>query len=333
MYSLDLEVFSTLIAWLERGIPSWLCTVTATWGSAPREVGSLMACNAEGQQCGSLSGGCIEEDLLDRIRAGQIASDHAQHLIYGESPEEAERLKLPCGGTLGVLLEPLTAARDLAWLKTVQQHIDKRECILRTVDFRSGESVLKPGGSGGHFALSREGSEPLMLEQVYGPQFHLFLVGVSEVSRALARFALLMDYRVSVCDPRPEQIASWNVDHVQLLRAMPDEAVGRYANDRRSAVLALTHDPRIDDMGLMEAFNTEAFYIGAMGSAATSRKRRLRLQQLDITEADLERLHAPIGLPIGSKTPAEIAIAILAELTQVRASMRQSREAPAALCG
>lgn len=327
MYSLDLEVFATLIKWLEQGTPAWMCTVTSTWGSAPRDVGSLMACNAEGQQCGSLSGGCIEEDLLEKIVRGEIDRERPRHLLYGATKEEAERLKLPCGGTLGVLLEPLAGGDDLAWLKTVHQHIEKRECIERRVDYQGNVADLKPGGRGGLFVFAREGDSPLSLQHVYGPQYHLFLIGVSEVSRALAKFALLMDYRVSVCDPRPEQIAGWNVDNVQLIRAMPDDAVGRYANDNRSAVLALTHDPRIDDMGLMEAFNTEAFYIGAMGSMATSAKRRHRLQQLDITEADLERLHAPIGLSIGSKTPSEIAIAILAELTQVRAEHRNSKPA------
>lgn len=322
MYSLDAEVFATLISWLKRGTPAWLCTVTATWGSAPRDVGSLMACNREGQQCGSLSGGCIEEDLLEKIIRGKIASDRPQHLLYGETREEAERLKLPCGGSLGVLLEPMEGGDDIAWLETVKQHIEKRQCITRRVNFQSGEADLKPGGQGLSFEFEWDGTKPLSLRQVYGPQYHLFLVGISEVSRALAQFALLMDYRVSVCDPRPEQIASWNIDGVALHRAMPDEAVGQHANDNRSAILALTHDPRIDDMGLMEAFNTEAFYIGAMGSLATSKQRRRRLQELDITQLDLQRLHAPIGLDIGSKTPSEIAIAILAELTQVRAQQR-----------
>lgn len=322
MQSLDLEVFPKLISWLERGIPAWLCTVTATYGSAPREVGSLMACNAEGQQSGSLSGGCIEEDLLESITRGELASDHAQHLIYGATPEEAERLKLPCGGTLGVLLEPMQAERDLPWLRQVQQHIEKRQCITRRMDFQDGAHELTPGSNGSVFSFEREGSRPLLLQQIYGPQYHLFLVGISEVSRALAQFALMMDYRVSVCDPRPEQVAQWDIEQVQVVQQMPDDAVAEHANDPRSAVLALTHDPRIDDMGLMEAFNTEAFYIGAMGSAATSAKRRQRLLQLDISEAQLRRLHAPIGLPIGSKTPAEIAISILAELTQVRAKIR-----------
>lgn len=319
MQSLDLEVFPKLIGWLERGIPAWLCTVTSTWGSAPRDVGSLMACNAEGQQSGSLSGGCIEEDLLESFTRGELAGDHPQHLLYGATPEEAERLKLPCGGTLGVLLEPMQPERDLPWLRVVQQHIEQRQCITRQIDFQNGVSDLTPSSVNPVFSFARDGARPISLQQVYGPQYHLFLVGISEVSRSLARFALMMDYRVSVCDPRPEQIAQWDVEHVQLIQAMPDDAVAKHANDPRSAVLALTHDPRIDDMGLMEAFNTNAFYIGAMGSAATSAKRRERLRLLDINEEQLQRLHAPIGLPIGSKTPAEIAISILAQLTQARA--------------
>lgn len=325
MFNLDLEVFLTLRQWLKEGKSAWLCTVTSTWGSAPRDVGSLMACNSEGQQCGSLSGGCIEEDLLAKVARGEIASDRAQHMIYGATKEEAERLKLPCGGTLGVLIEPLggddqgASPEALAWLDQIISHIERRECITRASDWLEGNHELTPGAILPRFQFERAETTPHRLHQVYGPEYHLFLVGISEVTRALAKFALLMDYRITVCDPRPEQVAAWDIDKVRVIRAMPDDAVADYANDDRSAVLALTHDPRIDDMGLLEAFNTKAFYIGAMGSAATSRKRRQRLKLLDISDEALQRLHAPIGLDIGSKTPSEIAIAILAELTQVRA--------------
>ncbi|MGH1470722.1 MAG: XdhC family protein [Cellvibrionaceae bacterium] len=329
MYSLDLDVFTTLIKWLEAGTPSWLCTVTSTWGSAPRDVGSLMVCNDKGEQCGSLSGGCIEDDLLQSIHAGKIARDKAQFILYGESPEEAERLKLPCGGTLGVLIEPMDAnEKTLGWLRTVKNVIEKRECITREVEWSNRGSIvsnqrLMTGVNGEWFNvdIEKDHSEkfPITLHQIYGPQFHLFLIGVSEVTRALAKFALLMDYRVSVCDPRPEQIAKWDIENVTLVQSMPDDGVLEHADDAHSAILALTHDPRIDDMGLLEAFNTKAFYIGAMGSIATSKKRHERLLSLSISENDLQRLHAPIGLNIGSKTPSEIAIAILAELTQIRA--------------
>lgn len=328
MFNLDLDVFRTLGQWLERGTTSWLCTVTSTWGSSPRNVGSLMVCNVDGQQVGSLSGGCIEEDLLEKIAAGEVAADKAQHLIYGETPEEVERFRLPCGGSLGVLIEPLRGDEaTLSWVKTIGDYIERRQCLARHCRWQDGvvvENELSPLPSqsvGTRFEFAKEGAQPLSLRQIYGPQFHLFLIGVSEVSRALAKVALLMDYRVTVCDPRPEQVASWNIDNVTVVQAMPDDAVLAHADDGRTAILALTHDPRIDDMGLMQAFNTKAFYIGAMGSAATSRKRRERLPQLGVDQHQLQRLHAPIGLSIGSKTPAEIAISILAELCQVRSRL------------
>lgn len=320
MYSLDLEVFHAVQSWLQENKTVYLCTVTATWGSAPRDVGSLMACNGNGQQCGSLSGGCIEEDLLEKVSKGEINSTAASHIIYGETKEEAERLKLPCGGTLGVLIEPLTnSPENNEWIQSVIDALEDRQCITREKNWRTGEHTFQAGNIGLRFDLQREGAEPQTLHQVYGPQFHLLLIGVSEVTRYLAEFALMMDYRVSVCDPRPEQIQAWQINHVNLIQTMPDDCVLAQGQDNRTAILALTHDPRIDDMGLMEAFNTDAFYIGAMGSMATSAKRRERLASLGISEQDLARLHAPIGLSIGSKTPAEIAIAILAELTQVRA--------------
>lgn len=339
MYSLDLEVFKAALKWLRQEKPVWLCTVTQTWGSAPRDVGSLMACNSDGEQCGSLSGGCIEEDLLEKVVAGEIPADRSIHMIYGATQEEVERFKLPCGGTLGVLIEPLYKSADnntdnnapvRQWLESIISTIEQRQCITRELHWQYSSSQqssptqtftqeISPGSHGERFVFERNDAEPISLHQVYGPQYHLLLIGVSEVSRYLASFALMMDYRVSVCDPRPEQIGAWNIEHVQLIQSMPDDGVLNHGDDNRTAILALTHDPRIDDMGLMEAFNTKAFYIGAMGSAPTSAKRRQRLQQLGISEQSLKRLHAPIGLSIGSKTPAEIAISILAQLTRVRA--------------
>ena len=334
MYSLDLEVFNAALKWLRQEQSVWLCTVTQTWGSAPRDVGSIMVCNGAGAQCGSLSGGCIEEDLLAKVVAGEISAERAGHVLYGATAEEAERFKLPCGGTLGVLVEPLpNSATTRQWLESVITALEQRQCITRDIDWRNQSQLspeqpqelsqelpqkLQTGSQGERFQFERDESEPIRLHQVYGPQYHLLLIGVSEVTRYLASFALMMDYRVSVCDPRPEQIGAWNIEHVQLFQMMPDDCVLTHGKDDRTAILALTHDPRIDDMGLMEAFNSQAFYIGAMGSMATSTKRRQRLLQLGISAPSLERLHAPIGLSIGSKTPAEIAIAILAQLTEVR---------------
>ena len=161
------------------------------------------------------------------------------------------------------------------------------------------------------------------MTQTYGPRYQLFLIGAGQVSMYLAQFAQALDYHVVVCDPREEMIDQWPIEGVQLINGMPDDAVKEHANDHFSAIIALTHDPRIDDMGLMEALKTEAFFIGAMGSLRTSAKRRERLALLDLSKDEISKLHAPVGLPLGSKTPAEIAIAILAQLTGLRSSKQE----------
>jgi xanthine dehydrogenase accessory factor len=157
----------------------------------------------------------------------------------------------------------------------------------------------------------------------YGPQQHLFIIGAGMVSQYLASMALNLDYTITVCDPRQQMLDDFEVSGVNKVCDMPDDAIRAMASDSSSAIVALTHDPRIDDMGLMEALKTDAFYVGALGSARTSASRRERLKQLDLSEQELASLHAPVGLPIGSKTPPEIAVAILAEITAVKANARQ----------
>ena len=147
----------------------------------------------------------------------------------------------------------------------------------------------------------------------------------------LAEMAQALDYHVIVCDPRVHMIEQWPVEGVQLVNDMPDDAVRNFANDSFTAIITLTHDPRIDDMGLMEALKTDAFFIGAMGSTRTSANRRERLLQLDLSEDEVDRLHAPVGLSIGSKTPAEISIAILAQLTALRSNKENSVKADLSL--
>ena len=170
--------------------------------------------------------------------------------------------------------------------------------------------------------FDNDSTDDKILVQTYGPRYQLFLIGAGQVSMYLAEIAQALDYQVIVCDPRAEMIEQWPIEGVQLVNDMPDDAVRSHANDRFSAIIALTHDPRIDDMGLMEALKTEAFFVGAMGSTRTSAKRRERLLMLDLTEQQIARLHGPVGLPIGSKTPAEIAIAILAQLTALRSAKK-----------
>lgn len=328
MQAVDDEVLSQVCRWLAAGEACWLATVLETWGSSPRPVGSLFACNGAGRIVGSLSGGCVEEDLLDKLTGGLLARHAAQLFRYGVTSEEAEKFGLPCGGSLHIGIEPLApddATR--AHFESLRQRVSTRTWTRREVNLKSGARRL----------VEVDGYRPVdwqpasqTLRHVYGPRHQLFIIGAGMVSKYLADLATKLDYQVTVCDPREAMLEDFGVSGVTLVCDMPDDAVRAHASDPSSAIVALTHDPRIDDMGLMEALSTSAFYVGAMGSRRTSASRRERLRALDVDEQALARLHAPIGLAIGSKTPPEIAIAIMAEIIAVRSGAAVADAAPAA---
>ena len=332
MQSVDQQVLGQARDWLRAEQPCWLATVVATYGSSPRPVGSLLTCNRDGRIEGSLSGGCVEDDLLDKLTAGQLAQDRPQFFRYGETEEEAEHLGLPCGGHLDIVVEP-HAPTDPSRIHFdhLVDRLARRACVERTVLLKSGTFDCRDVEDHAELRYDHEGG---VLVQTYGPQDRLFVIGTNMVSAYVAEIAIALGYDVVVCDPRPDRLEDFDVAGVRKVREMPDDAVRRYASDSHSAVVALTHDPRIDDMGLMEALKTDAFYVGAMGSNRTSANRRARLKALELSESEIRRLHAPIGLPIGSKTPPEIAIAVLAEVTAVRkqrvAQARASLESIAA---
>lgn len=314
MQNLDREILACAAEWLRAGRDVWLCTVVRTYGSSPRPAGSLLAYAGPAYHMGSLSGGCVEDELLARLDSGEQSSPAV--LQYGVTRAESERLGLPCGGTLEVLVEQLRAA-DTRRRQALQRIIDAltaRRCIERYIDLETGAWRLREVPVAA--PLRQQGTE---LCQTLGPAYRLLLVGAGEVARWVARFALSLDYKVMVTDPRSDMLEQWDIPEVQRLSGMPDDVVRKHANDPYSIVITLTHDPRIDDMALLEALPGQAWYVGALGSARTSARRRERLQQLDLDAEAVARLHAPVGLPIGSKRPPEIAIAILAELTQLRA--------------
>lgn len=329
MNDMDLSVISQLNIWLSESQPCWLCTVIETWGSAPRLPGSLMVCNTSGAMVGSLSGGCVEDDLVTLLQNGELASESPHYKIYGESDSDIERFQLPCGGTLGVLIEPFNEhtvrSQTLPQFLQIESVLIQRGSIVRTLDFTTDvQNVTESNAPPGIQFSCEENRQPISMEHALGPSTHLLIIGVCEVARYLAEFALATGYRVSICDPRPEIMAQWTVSNTTQHTDMPDDVVRQFANDSNSAIVAVSHDPRIDDMGLMDAFATNAFYIGAMGSQATSDKRRQRLVDLGISDNSLSRLKAPIGIAIHSKTPAEIAISILAEIIQTVAYRRDN---------
>jgi xanthine dehydrogenase accessory factor len=321
MEDLDTLVLRTALNWQATGLPVVLVTVARTWGSSPRPPGSLMAINGRGETVGSVSGGCIEDDLIQRIREGGVnavcTNPEPTTLRYGISADQAHRFGLPCGGTVELVLEPVSAHSQLDALLDA---CVKRRSTERTLDLRTGRVELREGRRDGVPQLSET-----HLTTYLGPQFRLIVIGAGDLSRFLCQMALSLGFEVIVCDPREEHRASWQLDGVVLSREMPDDLVLRLQPDARTAVVALTHDPKLDDLALIDALQSDAFYVGAIGSRRNSAQRRERLHEhFDLAEPALQSLHGPAGLYIGSKTPAEIAVSIMAEVVAVKNGVQLS---------
>ncbi|MEP6944010.1 MAG: XdhC family protein [Betaproteobacteria bacterium] len=310
MDSVDLEVLRKTTQWLAEGRRVLLVTVVRTWGSSPRPPGAMLAVRDDGQVVGSVSGGCIEDDIVERSRREGAYVDRPQAATYGVSAEDARRFGLPCGGTIQLVLEPAGAQSRLAELLAM---IEQGTLVARTLDLGSAAVELHPARAAD--ALQFDGEK---LTTIHGPRYRLLVIGAGQLSKYLAQIAVGLDYQVTVCDPRQEYSDTWDVPGVTLVRSMPDDTVVEMQLDERSAVVALTHDPKLDDLALMEALKSPAFYVGALGSRSNNAKRRKRLEEFDVTPQQIARLHGPIGVYIGSRTPPEIAISILAEITAVK---------------
>ncbi len=310
MDSIDLEVLHACAQWLRDGFSCEYVTVVRTWGSSPRPEGATMAIRADGLVVGSVSGGCIEDDLIAAVREHGITRTRPEVVTYGISADEAHRFGLPCGGTIQLVVEPLGPHSRMDELLALAQ---RRVLTRRTLQLESGAVELSPASPEDQLRMA-DGR----LVSVHGPRLRMLIIGAGQLSQFLAQIAVGLEYQVTVCDPREEYRGSWSLPGVEVVHAMPDDLVLEMKLDSRSAVIALTHDPKLDDLALMEALKTEAFYVGAIGSRANNARRRERLREFDLSEEQIARLHGPIGLYIGSKTPYEIAVSILAELTAVK---------------
>jgi xanthine dehydrogenase accessory factor len=312
MESLDLRVLGDVLAWRQAGRRVTLVTVVETWGSAPRPPGALLAVRDDGVVSGSVSGGCVEDDLIARIKAGEYAAlSHPSMVAYGVSKEEAARFGLPCGGTLRLVQEPV---KDVAWIEEVLQRTSSHQLVARTVKLSTGEVTLREAARTD--ALQFDGNT---LTTLFGPRWRLLLIGAGQLSQAVAHMAKLLDFEVLVCDPREEYAATLGLEGVTRVMGMPDDVVLELKPDAHTAIVALTHDAKLDDMALMEALNSDAFYVGALGSRRNQATRKQRLMEhFDVSAKALDRLHGPVGLNIGAKTPAEIAVSIIAQIVQVK---------------
>ncbi|WP_415844887.1 XdhC family protein [Stutzerimonas zhaodongensis] len=312
MQQLDLQVIDKTLQWVADGHDVWLCTVLSTYGSAPRAPGALLIARADGAHVGSLSGGCVEEEFLASLAQGDLQAP-AQIIRYGETDDDRRRLRLPCGGVLQVLVEhhrPSEAWHD--HLLTLQAALQGQRRLLRRVDLTTGEAELLPDQGGEQTRICGEQAEIRI-----GPALRLLLAGVSPVAQACASFARALGCEVIACDPR-EEMHGMLIEGIEVQPVLPSVFIEAGGCHESTAVVALTHDPRIDDLALMEAVHTPAFYIGAMGSRQTSAKRAERLQRVGGLSAEqIERIHMPIGLDLGSKTPAEIALSVMADVLRV----------------
>lgn len=311
MDNTDIDVIRTALDWQSRGHRVVMGTVVRTWGSAPRPPGSLMVIRDDGQVAGSVSGGCIEDDLIRRVAAGELALRLPDTTTYGQTADEVRRFGLPCGGSVQVVLEPVSHRSQLgellAWI-TQHQRVERR------LDMATGGVRMRAVTQGDQLRFDGHS-----LTTVHGPRLRLLVIGGGQLARYLANMAVMLDYQVTVCEPRAEYHEAWEaMPGVTLSTEMPDDLVLAMRLDRNSAVVAVAHDPKLDDLALLEALRTPAFYVGALGSRHNNAQRRKRLLALDLTEAQVRQLHGPVGLNMGALTPPEIALSIVAEMTAMR---------------
>jgi len=279
------DVLEAASRWLKEGRSVELVTVLRTWGSSPRPIGAIAAIREDGVIVGSVSGGCIETQLSERFKGEAVPHVHTHRI----DDQEAKRFGLACGGELELLFETLDPDSKI---DAVLDHLGRRERVVRRLSTTTNQVSINPAEAGDVFSWQSP-----ELKQVFGPSWQLLIVGV---------------------DPRDKFFASWDIDEVPIVSISPDDAVLQYASDSNSAVLALSHDPNIDDLALMEALPSQAFYVGALGSTRNYEKRCKRLLGLDVPQHSIDRLRGPVGLSIGARGSAEIAVSIVAELIQVR---------------
>ena len=278
-----------------------------------------MACTMDGELVGSISGGCIEEDFLEQLRDGSLKAQYDKEskpfiVKYGVTIEEQARLKLPCGGQLHVLLEYIDSSEQTCEVfQRLAGDLKNHSKVSRRVDLTNG--AISAEAQSSEDAVVIDGTQ---MTHSLSPMYRLLILGAGDVAKFVAEMAIALEYDVMLCDPRPNYLDNWAVPGVETTAQLPDDVVRERFSNPYSGIIALAHDPRVDDMALMEALKTSAFYIGALGSVKTSAARRERLPELGLSSDEIERLHAPIGFQINSKTPAEIAISVMAEITSVR---------------
>ena len=294
------SVLAAAAAW--KGAPMALATVVSTWGSAPRPRGSHMLVHADGRFEGSVSGGCVEGDILDTA-ARVIAGEPFQVNSYGVADDSAWQVGLPCGGEISVMVQPVSAAGfDPELFDRVNEaRADGRSLTVHT-DLATGHSDLRPLETGTVFA------------NLYDPPRRLLIVGAVQIAQSLAALAQTLGIDTVVIDPRGRFLTAERFPGVTLDDRWPDEAVAAWKPGPATAVVTLSHDTKIDDPALIAALASDAAYVGALGSRRSHAARRERLAASGVTPEQLDRIDGPVGIDIGAIGPAEIALSIAAAM-------------------
>ncbi|HBS98907.1 MAG TPA: XdhC/CoxI family protein [Citreicella sp.] len=308
----------TALAWHRAGRRAALATVTQTWGSAPRRVGAQLAIAGDGAIEGSVSGGCVEGavivEALEALEAGV-----ARELEFGVSDQDAFAVGLACGGTIRVLVEPVGSALPEPLLAELCAARAARQAVAYVADLDSGARRLDHSGHETRFRMDRSGfeEESRTFVAIHNPPLRLLVVGAVHIAQALVPMARIAGYDPVLIDPRAAFGSAARFPGETILDDWPDEALAKLGLDARTALVLLTHDPKLDDPALEAALRSEVFYIGALGSTRTHAKRVARLTAEGFTEAEIARIHAPVGLDIGAASPAEIAVSVLAQMVRV----------------
>ncbi len=308
----------TALDWHRSGKGAALATVVQTWGSAPRRVGSQLAIAGDGRIEGSVSGGCVEGAVI--VEALEAIDDgEARLLEFGVSDEDAFAVGLACGGTIRVLVEPIGKVLPEDMLAELVAARAAREPLVYEVNVETGQRALRRDAYGDRLRMDRSGFEEdgQTFVAVHNPPLRLIVVGAVHIAQALVPMARIAGYDPAIIDPREAFATEARFPGEKILTDWPDDAVAQLGLDTRTALVLLTHDPKLDDPALEAALKADVFYIGALGSTRTHAKRVERMVQSGFSEAEIARIHGPVGLDIGAAGPSEIAVAILAQMTAV----------------
>lgn len=314
------------LEWHRAGKGAALATVIDTWGSAPRPVGSQLVISGDGAMMGSVSGGCVEAAVVHEALAG-LQSGMPKVLTFGVADEEAFAVGLACGGTIRVLVEPVGDAPGAIPASLLAGLTDARArrqpvALLTHPETHTRRLTAGPDDPKADAIASRMRSDRSGLEEdgwfigIHNPPLRMVIVGAVHIAQALVPMARACGYDPILIDPRGAFGSAARFPGDNIIEDWPDEALAALKPDTRTAIVTLTHDPKLDDPALIAGLASQAFYIGSLGSSRTHAKRLERLQMADITPEQIARIHAPVGLNIGAKSPAEIAISIMAQVTE-----------------